>query len=132
MFEEIIREECKEDIKKQIKNLAQKRSINVTDIDVSLDEKSSSIQVVSVDIRTTEDNGSEEMEEWGVDGDIDISVDVEAVNVIAGEEDITGKSEEDNSNITGRREAEGKNIERLKKDISSYFLIKEAAVNIWE
>ena len=62
------------------------------------------------------------------DGDIDINVDVEAVNVMSGEE---GKSGEGN-NTRVMREAEGKNIKMLKNDISSYFLIKEAAINIWE
>ena len=42
------------------------------------------------------------------------------------------ESEEASSNIGGIRKAEGKNIKMLKNDISSYFLIKEAAINIWE
>ncbi len=128
IFEEIIREECKENIKEQIKNLAQKRNVNIADIDIVLDEKSNSIQVVSVDISTTEDNRSERMEDKLADGDIDINVDVEAVKVMSGEE---GKSGEGN-NTRVMREAEGKNIKMLKNDISSYFLIKEAAINIWE
>lgn len=130
MFEEIIKEECKENIKGQIENLAQKRNVNIADIDIMLDEKSSSIQVVSVDIRTIGEDREKEMEDKLTDGNIDINVDVEAVNVMSGEE---GKSEEGNNNNTGvMREAEGKNIKMLKNDISSYFLIKEAAINIWE
>lgn len=129
MFEEIIKEECKENIKGQIENLAQKRNVNIADIDIMLDEKSSSIQVVSVDIRTIGEGREKEMEDKLTDGNIDINVDVEAVNVMSGEE---GKSEEGNNNTGVMREAEGKNIKMLKNDISSYFLIKEAAINIWE
>ncbi len=132
MFEEIIKEECKENIKGQIKNLAQKRNVNIKDIDIGIDEKSSSIQVVSVDISITENNGSEGKEDKTADGDIDIRVDVEAVNVMSREEGKVGESEEASSNIGGIRKAEGKNIKMLKNDISSYFLIKEAAINIWE
>lgn len=132
MFEEIIKEECKENIKEQIKNLAQKRNVNITDIDICFDEKSSSIQVVSVDISITGNNGSEGKEDKVTDGDIDINVDVEAVKVMSGEEEKAGESEEGSSNTGGMAEAEGKNIKMLKNDISSYFLIKEAAINIWE
>lgn len=132
MFEEIIKEECKENIKEQIKNLAQKRNVNIKDIDIGIDEKSSSIQIVSVDISITGNNGSEGKEDKAADGDIDIRVDVEAVNVMSGEEGKVGESEEASSNIGGIRKAEGKNIKMLKNDISSYFLIKEAAINIWE
>ena len=132
MFEEIIKEECKENIKEQIKNLAQKRNVNIKDIDIGIDEKSSSIQIVSVDISITGNNGSEGKEDKAADGDIDIRVDVEAVNVMSGEEGKVGESEEASSNIGGIRKAEGKNIKMLKNDISSYFLIKEAAINIWD
>ena len=132
MFEEIIKEECKENIKEQIKNLAQKRNVNIKDIDIGIDEKSSSIQIVSVDISITGNNGSEGKEDKAADGDIDIRVDVEAVNVMSGEEGKVGESEKASSNIGGIRKAEGKNIKMLKNDISSYFLIKEAAINIWE
>lgn len=131
MFEEIIREECKENIKEQIKNLAQKRNVNITDIDIELDEKSSIIQVVSVDIGTAGDSSSERKEDNITDRDIDISVDVEAVDVMSGKEEKVDESEE-NNNAGSRKEAAGKNIKMLKNDISSYFLIKEAAINIWE
>ncbi len=36
------------------------------------------------------------------------------------------------SDEADRKKASGKNVRKLKEDISTYFIIKEAAVNIWE
>ena len=42
-FEEIIREECKEDIKEQVRKLAEKRNIDINDIDIKFLDNSSPI-----------------------------------------------------------------------------------------
>ncbi|MFG6348375.1 MAG: hypothetical protein K1W15_06620, partial [Lachnospiraceae bacterium] len=48
--------------------------------------------------------------------------------------DITGNMEavDAMSDEAGKKKASGKNVRKLKEDISTYFIIKEAAVNIWE
>lgn len=138
-FGEIIMEESKEDIERQIIKLAKKRNLDVKDVDVKLVQEDGSIQAVSVDIGIVKDSGSAQgntgqgnvPENTGEStGDIDIgrvSTDIETVNIMPGEDNNVQES-----NSTGKKKAVGKNVEKLKDDISSYFLIKEADVNIWE
>ena len=127
-FEEIIREECKKDIEEQVIKLADNRGISIKDIDIGLGNQDGSIQVNSVDISinkakkntasTKDINNIESVEDIK---DIEIAGDdgsVEVVDAMSGE--------------GNRRKASGKNIRKLRDDISSYFIIKEAAVNIWE
>ena len=127
-FEEIIREECKKDIEEQVIKLADNRGISIKDIDIGLGNQDGSIQVNSVDISinkakkntasTKDINNIESVEDIE---DIEIAGDdgsVEVVDAMSGE--------------GNRRKASGKNVRKLRDDISSYFIIKEAAVNIWE
>ncbi|HBA97521.1 MAG TPA: hypothetical protein DCZ23_05375 [Lachnospiraceae bacterium] len=129
-FEEIIREECKEDIEVQIKKMAQKRGINVKNIETKFNSGNSSIQLVSVDIEMTAGNSKETGSQPVDTGTGSIkTVDIETINIMS-DENCGNTSNAGREDI--RKPVKGKNAKRLKEDISSYFLIKEAAVNIWE
>lgn len=155
-FEEIIRKGCREDIKEQVKKLAENRNVGVKDIDVEFLEEDSNIQIASVSIGIIKDGAEKETgaeEEPGSNGiaDIEDIENIEDVNIN------TGNSKEYHSKeyhspeyysseyyspeavdvMSGeagnrRKVATGENIDKLRQDISSYFIIKEAAVNIWE
>lgn len=116
-FEDIVREGCKEDIGKQIKKMAQKRNLDVGDIEVKLDSGSDSIKIASVDIGLKKSTAKEE------------SSSIEEINIKT--IDVMSDGAKD-TNKNRQKQAKGKEIKNLKEDISSYFLIKEATVNIWE
>lgn len=132
-FEELIREGCREDIKEQIVKMADKQNINIREIDIELNEESEEIQLSSVDISINADNtyisDNNDLQDNDTDdksniGDVD-KVNIEAINIVS----------DNNSTDTGdksRHKARGSNVKKLKSEISNYFLIKEAAVNIWE
>lgn len=124
-FEEIIREQCKKDIEEQVIKLADNRGIGVEDVEVSLGGQNNSLQVNSVDISINKQSKTDYK-------DINNSTiqNIEDVEIA----DINGSTEavDAMSGEAGRRKASGKNIRKLKEDISAYFIIKEAAVNIWE
>ncbi len=138
-FEEIIREECKKDIEKQIIKLADNRGIVIEDIDIGLGNQDGSIQVNSVDISINKDGveGYGSINETGNNaygtGDIKEIENVEDIKNIEVAEDAGSMEAVDAMSDEGnKRKASGKNVRKLKKDISTYFIIKEAAVNIWE
>lgn len=122
-FEKIIKEGCKKDIEEQIKKMAQKREVNVKDIKIKFDNNSSSIQLAAVDIGidktiNEKDNSSKDIK----------AVDIETVTIMSDETD-----KRNSSNYKSEKTpVNDKNVKKLKEDISSYFLVKEAAVNIWE
>lgn len=126
MFGEIVREECKEEIKEQAKKLAENRNMDVKNIDVGLSEKDGSLQVVSVDIELGNDApvqedgsiGNIENIEIGEIGNIGASKDAEAASAM--------------SDDGSRKMATGKDALELKEDISNYFVINREAVTIWE
>ena len=122
-FEEIIREQCKKDIKEQVIKLADKRGINIKNIDISLGEQDNSIQISSIDININKENKTNY-------NDINTIQNIEDIEIA----DITGNMEavDAMSDEAGKKKASGKNVRKLKEDISTYFIIKEAAVNIWE
>ncbi len=115
-FEEIIREGCKEDIEEQIVKMANERDIAVKNIETTLDTDSSSIQLAAVDI------------EIGLSENVEDETDIETINIMLGDNEDNGNS----SHKTDKQVATDKNAKMLKEDISNYFLIKEASVNIWE
>lgn len=137
-FEEIIREECKKDIEGQVIKLAENRGVSVKDIDIGLEEQDGSIQVKSVDIGIDRE-GRQDIstnkaggEDAGT-GDIKDIKDVENIKDIDIEGDASGGYAVDAMSDGGnKRRAAGKNARKLRTDISTYFVIKEAAVNIWE
>jgi len=148
-FEEIIREECKEDIKKQIIKMAEERGISVADIDIGLDNNSSSIQIAYVDININTDTNADgkndlkkDQEETGPEGkdqegtgqetEVIEPVDIQTVTVLPGPGDNAAKDGSQKKNNDGRKQVAGRKARKLKSDISSYFLVKEAAVSIWE
>lgn len=110
-IEEIIREECRENIGKQIIKMAQERNLSIRDINIKLDDSNSSIQLKAVDIGLENEESDNSVEE----------VDIKAIDVMSASAD-----------ENRQKQAAGKDVKKLKKDISSYFLIKEAAINIWE
>ena len=55
-FEEIIREQCKKDIKEQVIKLSDNMGINIKNIDISLGEQDNSIQISSIDININKEN----------------------------------------------------------------------------
>ncbi len=122
-FGEIIMEECKEEIKKQARKLAENRNMDVKNIDVGLSEKDGSLQVVSVDIEL---GNAASVQNDGSIGSIEID------NI----EDISaGSNTEAASAMSGgssRKMADGEDAIKLKEDISSYFVINKEVVNIWE
>lgn len=122
-FEEIIREQCKKDIKEQVIKLADNRGINIKNIDISLGEQDNSIQISSIDININKENKTNY-------NDINTIQNIEDIEIA----DITGNMEavDAMSDEAGKKKASGKNVRKLKEDISTYFIIKEAAVNIWE
>ncbi len=122
-FEEIIREQCKKDIKEQVIKLADNRGINIKNIDISLGEQNNSIQISSIDININKENKTNY-------NDINTIQNIEDIEIA----DITGNMEavDAMSDEAGKKKASGKNVRKLKEDISTYFIIKEAAVNIWE
>lgn len=122
-FEEIIREQCKKDIKEQVIKLADNRGINIKNIDISLGEQDNSIQISSIDININKENKTNY-------NDINTIQNIEDIEIA----DITGNMEavDAMSDEAGKKKASGKNVHKLKEDISTYFIIKEAAVNIWE
>lgn len=122
-FEEIIREQCKKDIKEQVIKLADNRGINIKNIDISLGEQDNSIQISSIDININKENKTNYQ-------DINTIQNIEDIEIA----DITGDMEavDAMSDEADRKKASGKNVRKLKEDISTYFIIKEAAVNIWE
>lgn len=122
-FEEIIREQCKKDIKEQVIKLADNRGINIKNIDISLAEQDNSIQISSIDININKENKTNYQ-------DINAIQNIEDIEIA----DITGNMEavDAMSDEADRKKASGKNVRKLKEDISTYFIIKEAAVNIWE
>lgn len=122
-FEEIIREQCKKDIKEQVIKLADNRGINIKNIDISLGEQDNSIQIRSIDININKENKTNY-------NDINTIQNIEDIEIA----DITGNMEavDAMSDEAGKKKASGKNVRKLKEDISTYFIIKEAAVNIWE
>lgn len=122
-FEEIIREQCKKDIKEQVIKLADNRGINIKNIDISFGEQDNSIQISSIDIKINKENKTNYQDINAIQNIEDIEIaditgDMEAVDAMSDEAD--------------RKKASGKNVRKLKEDISTYFIIKEAAVNIWE
>ena len=131
-FEEIIREQCKKDIEEQVIKLADNRGIGIKDVDISLGEQDGSIQVNSVDINIDKQNKTDYKDINGPDinttnNNIQDIEDIEIADITGSMEAVDAMSDEGN-----RREASGKNVRKLKEDISTYFIIKEAAVNIWE
>ncbi len=122
-FEEIIREQCKKDIKEQVIKLADNRGINIKNIDISLGEQDNSIQISSIDININKENKTNY-------NDINTIQNIEDIEIA----DITGNMEavDAMSDEAGKKKASGKNVRKIKEDISTYFIIKEAAVNIWE
>ena len=122
-FEEIIREQCKKDIKEQVIKLADNRGINIKNIDISLGEQDNSIQISSIDININKENKTNY-------NDINTIQNIEDIEIA----DITGNMEavDAMSDEACKKKASGKNVRKLKEDISTYFIIKEAAVNIWE
>ena len=122
-FDEIIREQCKKDIKEQVIKLADNRGINIKNIDISLGEQDNSIQISSIDININKENKTNY-------NDINTIQNIEDIEIA----DITGNMEavDAMSDEAGKKKASGKNVRKLKEDISTYFIIKEAAVNIWE
>ncbi len=122
-FEEIIREQCKKDIKEQVIKLADNRGINIKNIDILLGEQDNSIQISSIDININKENKTNYQ-------DINTIQNIEDIEIA----DITGDMEavDAMSDEADRKKASGKNVRKLKEDISTYFIIKEAAVNIWE
>ncbi len=131
-FEEIIREQCKKDIEEQVIKLADNRGIGIKDVDISLGEQDGSIQVNSVDINIDKQNKTDYKDINGPDinttnNNIQDIEDIEIADITGSMEAVDAMSDEGN-----RRKASGKNVRKLKEDISTYFIIKEAAVNIWE
>lgn len=137
-FEEIIRNKCQEDIKEQIKKLAENRNINVKDINIGFSGEDNTMQVVSVDIETRKDNQKADKEQEPVNNGITAIEDIKNIENIDintyNSKEYNTKAVDAMSGETGnnKKPAKGKNVEKLKEDISSYFIIKEAAVNIWE
>lgn len=117
-FEEIVRESCKEDIGKQIRKMAKERNINIKNLEVILDSNSDSIKLASVDIGL-DNSKSESTKEDSIE-----EINIKTVDVMSDGAERTGKSK--------KKQATGQDVNNLKEDISSYFLIKEAAVKIWE
>ncbi len=131
-FEEIIREQCKKDIEEQVIKLADNRGIGIKDVDISLGEQDGSIQVNSVDINIDKQNKTDYKDINRPDinttnNNIQDIEDIEIADITGSMEAVDAMSDEGN-----RRKASGKNVRKLKEDISTYFIIKEAAVNIWE
>lgn len=131
-FEEIIREQCKKDIEEQVIKLADNRGIGIKNVDISLGEQDGSIQVSSVDINIDKQNKTDYKDINGPDinttnNNIQDIEDIEIADITGSMEAVDAMSDEGN-----RRKASGKNVRKLKEDISTYFIIKEAAVNIWE
>ena len=131
-FEEIIREQCKKDIEEQVIKLADNRGIGIKDVDISLGDQDGSIQVNSVDINIDKQNKTDYKDINGPDinttnNNIQDIEDIEIADITGSMEAVDAMSDEGN-----RRKASGKNVRKLKEDISTYFIIKEAAVNIWE
>lgn len=135
-FEEIIREECKKGIEEQVIKLAENRGIGIKDINIGLEDSDGSVQVKSVDIRISRKdmkNASiinKDGSHGTSAGDIKVIEDVEDIEIVSaggGAEAVDAMADE-----TDRRRASGKNASKLRKDISAYFIIKEAAINIWE
>ncbi len=131
-FEEIIREQCKKDIEEQVIKLADNRGIGIKNVDISLGEQDGSIQVNSVDINIDKQNKTDYKDINGPDinttnNNIQDIEDIEIADITGSMEAVDAMSDEGN-----RRRASGKNVRKLKEDISTYFIIKEAAVNIWE
>ncbi len=131
-FEEIIREQCKKDIEEQVIKLADNRGIGIKNVDISLGEQDGSIQVNSVDINIDKQNKTDYKDINGPDinttnNNIQDIEDIEIADITGSMEAVDAMSDEGN-----RRKASGKNVRKLKEDISTYFIIKEAAVNIWE
>lgn len=126
MFGEIVREECKEEIKEQVRKLAENRNMDVKNIDVGLSEKDGSLQVVSVDIELGSDAP---VQEDGRIGSID-SIEIGKIEDIGngGDAEAASAMSDDGS----RKVATGKDALELKEDISSYLVINGEAVNIWE
>lgn len=131
-FEEIIREQCKKDIEEQVIKLADNRGIGIKDVDISLGEQDGSIQVNSVDINIDKQNKTDykDINRPDINTTNNNIQDIEDIGIA----DITGSMEavDAMSDEGNRRKASGKNVRKLKEDISTYFIIKEAAVNIWE
>lgn len=126
-FEEIIREQCKKDIEEQVIKLADNRGIGIKDVDISLGEQDGSIQVNSVDINIDKQNKTDYKDINTTNNNIQDIEDIEIADITGSMEAVDAMSDEGN-----RRKASGKNVRKLKEDISTYFIIKEAAVNIWE
>ncbi|MCI9078238.1 MAG: stage III sporulation protein AF [Lachnospiraceae bacterium] len=136
-FEEIIREECKKDIKEQIIKLADNREIGIKDIDIVLGEHEGAIQVNSVDINISKEYKDSSINNPGMDAAVkDGTEDIQSIEDIKDIEiaDSSGSMEavDAMSDEGNRRKASGKNVRKLREDISTYFVIKEASVNIWE
>lgn len=125
-FEEIIREQCKKDIKEQVIKLADNRGIGIKDIDISLGEQDNSIQINSINININRQNKTN-YKDTNTTSDIQNIEDIEIADINGNMEAVDAMSDE-----AGKRKATGKNARKLKEDISTYFIIKEAAVNIWE
>lgn len=134
-FEEIIRKGCQEDIKEQVKKLAENRNISVENIDIGFSGEDSTMQIASVNIKIKKDSKKTSKGQESVNNGItDIeNIDINTYNSKEYNsyttEAVDAMSGEAGNNI---KPAKGKNVEKLKEDISSYFIIKEAAVNIWE
>ena len=135
-FEEIIREECKKGIEEQVIKLAENRGIGVKDINIGLEDSDGSIQVKSVDIKISRKNIkntssiNKDGSSMAGEGDIKDIKDVEDIEIVSGAGDT--EAVDAMSDDADRRRASGKNASKLRKDISTYFIIKEAAINIWE
>lgn len=120
-FEEIIREGCKEDIEEQVVQMAKQRGIYIKNIETKFDSDKDSIQLTAVDIEIDKGRNTENEK----DSSIKIA-DIETINIMSDD------SDKSSSNKTDRQAVTDQNAQTLKEDISSYFLIKEAAINIWE
>ncbi len=117
-FEEILRESCKKDIENQIRNMAKERNIDIKNLEVILDNNSDSIKLASVDI------GLKNSKSKSVREDSIEEINIKTIDVMSDGTEQTGNNK--------KKQATGQDVKNLKEDISSYFLIKEAAVKIWE
>lgn len=125
-FEEIIKEQCKKNIKEQVIKLADNRGIGIKDIDISLGKQNDSIQINSINININRQNKTN-YKDINTTNNIQNIEDIEIADVTGNMEAVDAMSDE-----ADKRKATGKDVRKLKEDISTYFIIKEAAVNIWE
>lgn len=101
--------------------MAKQRGIYIKNIETKFDSDKDSIQLTAVDIEIDKGRDTENEK----DSSIKIA-DIETINIMSDD------SDKSSSNKTDRQAVTDQNAQTLKEDISSYFLIKEAAINIWE